>query len=191
MHCKRTPQTKRVNQLRHLKLQLSGTASLQPAAAAPTEAFHPALPHSAHHNDHVSFGEQTLRQEAAVLHTELHDALLRPCHPVNFAPTVISEQRLCRTLALGAGGFRAAAAVEANATVGAAVAPCCPVAAVDAPLAQQQRHLLSACRLLASSKKDKKVSQSLLFQSGHQWTPGGPSLEQCWASHLRGEEYKD
>lgn len=71
MHYKRTPQTMRGKQLRHWKLLFSSTASLQPAAASPTEAFHPALPNSAHHHDHVSFGEQTFDgQEAAASHQE-------------------------------------------------------------------------------------------------------------------------
>lgn len=71
-----------------------------------------------------------------------------------FALTVVSEQRLSRALALGAGGFRAAPAVEANTTVGATVAPRCPMAAVYAPLA---RHWY--CRLSTSPKKTKAMGQ--------------------------------
>lgn len=50
----------RGNQLKHSKPQFSSTASLKPAGASPTKAFHPALPDSAHHHDHARFGEQML-----------------------------------------------------------------------------------------------------------------------------------
>lgn len=95
----------------------------------------------------LALGSRCWRQEAAVSHDE---TVRREAGATwwTFALTVVSEQRLSRALALGAGGFRAAPAVEANATVGAAVAPCCTLAAVYAPLVPQQPHRLSACRLM-------------------------------------------
>lgn len=108
----------------------------------------------------LALGSRRRRQEAAALDDVKRCSTKTKLAPSVqlFALTVVSEQSLSRALALGAGGFRAATAVEADAAVGAAVAPC-PVAPVYAPLEPRQRCRLSTCRIRLMSAWLKKKSQ--------------------------------